>query len=270
MSEKTITESAHASSLKNPFFAMDTCTRGTDEARLDLLKDTGYTGTNWGLCDPPALQHAFDTARSRGIRMFAVYCGAELRRDGLHIDPRVDAVLTILHGTDALIWLNITSPDFPVSSPEGDAIAVKGLHELSASAAKHRLRIALYPHTGMWLERVQDAVRIASAVDRKNLGVTFNLCHCLMVGDESHIPDLLALAAPRLFAVTINGADTGAARTGWDRLIQPLDKGTFALAPLLKTLVHIKYRGPIGLQGYGLQGEDRDNLTRSMAAWRAL
>ena len=116
----------------------------------------------------------------------------------------------------------------------------------------------------------KDAVRVANAVDRKNLGVTFNLCHCLMVGDESRILDLIALASHRIFAVTINGADTGAARTAWSRLIQTLDRGSYDLKPLLEQLRRQGYTGPTGLQGYGLSGEDRDNLTRSLDAWRRL
>lgn len=36
-----------------------------------------------------------------------------------------------------------------------------------------------------------------------------------MVGDEAKIHELLADAAPHLFVVTINGADTGAGRTSW-------------------------------------------------------
>jgi len=39
-------------------------------------------------------------------------------------------------------------------------------------------------------------VRVAKAVNRKNFGVTFNLCHWRMVGDEVEIPALLADAAP--------------------------------------------------------------------------
>jgi sugar phosphate isomerase/epimerase len=123
---------------------------------------------------------------------------------------------------------------------------------------------------GNWTERVQDAVRVARKVDRKNFGVTFNLCHCLAVGDEDKIPALLEEAAPHLFMVSINGADSKAPGGGWGRLIQALDQGTFDMVPLLKKLQAINYRGPIGLQGYGVKGDAKDNLARSMAAWRQL
>jgi hypothetical protein len=39
---------------------------------------------------------------------------------------------------------------------------------------------------------------------------------------------------------------------------------------LLKTLKQLGYRGPIGLQCYGIGGDAREHLARSMAAWRKL
>jgi hypothetical protein len=36
----------------------------------------------------------------------------------------------------------------------------------------------------------------------------------------------------------------------------------------LKTLRGLGYKGPIGLQCYGIQGDERDALAESMKAWR--
>jgi len=49
-----------------------------------------------------------------------------------------------------------------------------------------------------------------------------------------------------------------------------LDRGSFDVGRLLKTLKQLGYRGPIGLQCYGLGGDTRDHLARSMNAWRKL
>jgi len=99
----------------------------------------------------------------------------------------------------------------------------------------------------------------------------FNLCHWLKVDEEKNLEPLLKLAMPRLFVVTINGADSGAGRpAGWDRLIQPLDRGSFDLHGFVKTLKRLGYAGPIGLQCYGIRGDAREHLARSMAAWREL
>lgn len=53
-------------------------------------------------------------------------------------------------------------------------------------------------------------------------------------------------------------------------LIQPLDSGSFDLERLLKALRAIDYSGPIGLQHFGIGGDARGNLQRSMKAWRKL
>jgi sugar phosphate isomerase/epimerase len=73
-----------------------------------------------------------------------------------------------------------------------------------------------------------------------------------------------------MFVVTINGADAGAARTGWNRLIRPLDEGNFDLKNFLNKLRELKYSGPIGLQGYGVKLPAEENLRRSMNAWKQL
>ena len=131
--------------------------------------------------------------------------------------------------------------------------------------------MALYPHAGDWLERVEDAVRVVKKVNRPNVGVMFNLCHWLRVDEEQHLRRVLEAARPHLFAVSINGADHAAdIRSGKGQMIRPLDEGAFDLFGLLKTLRGLGYRGLVGLQCYGLGGDARDHLERSMAAWRRL
>jgi sugar phosphate isomerase/epimerase len=115
---------------------------------------------------------------------------------------------------------------------------------------------------------VEDALRVVKKVDRKNVGVTFNLCHWLRVDDEKNMQPLIKAAMPYLFVVTINGADSGG--KDWKQLIQTLDHGSFDMHRFLKTLKDSGYTGPIGLQGYGIGGDAHDNLKRSMSAWRQL
>ena len=81
---------------------------------------------------------------------------------------------------------------------------------------------------------------------------------------------MLKQALPRLWAVSINGADEFDAKPGWEHYIQPLDKGTFDVGALLKTLKELGYKGPIGLQCFGIGGDAHEHLARSMAAWRKL
>ena len=271
------TMGAVAEGIKNPFYAMDTCTKlhypASDispDAQLAMLQEIGYKGIAWTVGDPAELKQVIESCHKRRMKLYAHYAGATLSRDKLEVDPRLISDMDMLKGSGTIIWLTISSTDYIRSSEDGDEAAVKGLRALADEAASRKLRIAIYPHTGMWAERIQDGLRLVKKAARKNIGVSFNLCHCLYVGDEKQIPDLLKSAAPSLFMVTLNGADSDAGGAGWDRLIQTLDHGTLDLHPLLQTLKAIRYTGPIGLQGYGLPGDRRDNLTRSMEAWKKL
>jgi sugar phosphate isomerase/epimerase len=254
----------------NPFFAMDTAVRNLDE--LDMVKQLGYDGIGWKSGPPEQLAVEAQHIRQHGLKLFAIYGydGAILTKTNLTWSPQLEADIAVLKGTGTIVWLPINSPEFPKSSPDGDAVAVPALQRLADLAASNGVRIAIYPHTGNWAERVQDAVRLVKLVNRTNLGATFNLCHCLMVGDEAKIPDLLAEAAPHLFLVTINGADAGAAATSWDRLIQPLDVGSYDVGIVLRKLQELNYTGPIGLQGYGVKLPVKENLLRSVNGWRKL
>ena len=132
------------------------------------------------------------------------------------------------------------------------------------------MKIAIYPHLGEWTARFGDATKLADVVDRPNFGVSFNLCHCLATGDEKNIPQLLAAARKRLFIVQVSGADTGVGGGQWNRLIQTLDKGTFDMGALLRTLKELDFHGPIGFQGYAIAGDARSILVPTMGAWKRL
>jgi sugar phosphate isomerase/epimerase len=176
--------------------------------------------------------------------------------------------IEVLKGRNAILWLFVTSKQHKPSSPAGDDRAVEILREIADMAAEAGLRVAIYPHYGFWCERVEDAVRVAKKVDRRNVGVTFNLCHWLRVDDEKNMESLIKSAMPHLFVVTVNGADSGG--KDWKELIQTLDRGSFDMRRFLKTLNDAGYTGPIGFQGYGIGGDARENLQRSIDAWLKL
>ena len=73
---------------------------------------------------------------------------------------------------------------------------------------------------------------MADKVDRPNVGVMFNLCHWLRVSKDRDYKPLLAEAMPRLWAVSINGADEFDEQPGWAHYIQPLGRGSFDYADL--------------------------------------
>lgn len=249
------------------FFAFDNGVgRGewTPERQAATLAELGYDGISYsGLKD---LDERLAACDRRGLRVFNLYVGATLGPGGPTFDPRLPEAIRRLRGRDTALWLFIRGT---ADDAESQAVAV--VRTIADLAAASGLRVVLYPHFRFHVERVEDAVRIVRAAGRANVGVTFNLCHFLRVDEERHLRARLVEALPLVEFVSLNGADAGDTRAmGWDRLIQPLDRGTFDVAGLLALLDELGYRGPVGLQCYQVPGDPVENLRRSMTAWREL
>jgi sugar phosphate isomerase/epimerase len=121
------------------------------------------------------------------------------------------------------------------------------------------------------MERIEDCIRVADKVNRPDVGVMFNLCHWLRVEDEKSLRPVLEAARPYLMAVSINGADRAEdVRSGKGQMILPLGKGAFDVGQVLRILEEIGYRGPVGLQCWGLPGDARMHLAESIEAWKRM
>ncbi len=235
--------------------------RRTLEQQAALLAELGYDGAGHLWLDH--VTERLETLDRHGLRLFQIYVRVSLDPSKPKYDPRLADILPKLRGRDVVLGVLITG--MPPSSPEGDSRAVAILREMADLAEPAGVRLAIYPHHRDWTERVADAVRVARKVDRTNVGVMFNLCHWLRAEKGRDPRPALESAMPHLFVVTINGAD---GEGEWDRLIQPLGSGSFDVCGLLATLGELGYTGPIGLQCYGIAGDVRDTLERSMKAWR--
>jgi len=254
--------------LDNPLYAMDNGVKdehhATPEAQAQMLKDLGYAGMSGsGVDGIPETLTALDRHH---LKLFTLYVGATIDTDKPPYDPKLIQAMRLLKGRETMIWLYIQSQQHKPSSPAGDGRAVEIIRELADEADRNGLKIALYPHVWFWVERVEDAVRVVRKVDRANVGVTFNLCHWLKVDRPETLEDRLRLAVPYLYQVTINGADP---QGDWDRLIQPLDRGSYDVAHLMERLCRMGYAGPVGLQCYAVKGDKHENLRRSIVAWRS-
>jgi sugar phosphate isomerase/epimerase len=252
----------------NPaLFAMETCLDNLSPAQqADLLAEFGYSGASASDFDQvDGILQEFDR---RNLNLFAFYFSVYIDPDASPWDSHINELIPKLKGRSTVLWPNVQSKKWKSSDPAGDEQAVKVIRCLADLAARADLKVALYPHTWFWIETTEDAVRIAKKVNRPNVGATFNLCHWLKVGKNTDLHQLLQSAGSRLWMVTTDGADVGA--NDWPGLIQNLDRGDFDQRTLLRELKNISYTGPIGLQCYNIPGEPRENLTRSMNAWRNL
>ena len=255
---------AYAQGLTDKLYAFDNGT-GRDQkvplaAQADLIKRLGYAGVAYtGTAALPELLHELDT---RGLDLLSIYVASWADGRTPAYDPGIPQAIRELKGRHALILLTVQAP-----TPDSEDRVVATVREIADLAAASGLKVCLYPHFGLQVGRVEDALQIAERSGRDNVGVAFNLCHFLRVGDEANLSVRLRQVMPRLLFVSINGAD----HTGdWDRLIQPLDRGEYDVAGFLRELDKAGYRGPIALQSYNIKGDMEDNLARSMKAWRAM
>jgi cytochrome c oxidase cbb3-type subunit 3 len=248
-------------SLVNPFFVFEDGLGGQPpEAQAALAKEVGFEGISFdGAKLMPERLNALD---EHGLQLFFLYLGVNVGGPQVEYEPGFDDAIAKLKGRSTIIWLTIRG-----DGPQAEERAVEAARRVSDLAAASNLRVALYPHYGLYVQTARDALRIAEKAGRSNLGITFNLCHELRSGSAIDVKNLLSSALPRLYAVSINGADP---QGDWDRLIQPLDRGSVDVAGLVRTLVENGYRGPIGLQCYAIKGDPRTNLQRSMAVWRRI
>ncbi len=229
-----------------------------------VLKELGYDGICWRPGAKP--DEMLDLLDKHGLRMLSTYVGGRVDAENPGFDKRLAEEIETYRKHGTIIWLNLGR-----GKDAGDEIAVKLINEVADLAARAGLEVVLYPHVGCYVETVEDALRLAKKVGRPNVGMSFNLCHFLKTDDEKNLEAVLKKSAPHMKLVSINGSDSGDTRKmSWDRLIQPLGDGTFDNRKVLKILDEIGYAGPIGLQCYSIQGDDRANLARSMTAWRKL
>jgi len=254
------------------FYAMHTGTGGgSPDAQATLVQELGYDGLACSIDDLAATRAACELRGGDAISAYATFDLANAKGDD---EALASALMPLRHAMRALsggpgqLWIALQNTALPRSSPDGDADAQRALRILLHEADATGVEVALYPHFDYWLETHDDALRLCQRVAHRRLGMCFNLCHFLYASRETDAAPTLRRCGKSLFAVTLNGAE----REGTElrTLIRPLDEGDFDLRALLTTLDEIAFEGPIALQGFGLTGAARDNLARSMVAWRKL
>ena len=228
-----------------------------------MLKELGYDGVGHVWLDGVA--DRLKTLDEVGLKLYQITMTVEVGPGKTPFDARFKDVLNLIKGRHVQFCLLVNG--MKPSDPSVDPHAVAILREMSDLALDSGAQLLLYPHVSSWIERIEDSMRVADKVDRPNVGVMFNLCHWLKVDKQRDYKPLLEKAMPRLWAISLNGADERSTAADWSQYIQPLDKGNFDIGGFLKTLKELGYKGPIGLQCYGIGGDVREHLARSMEAW---
>jgi sugar phosphate isomerase/epimerase len=247
-----------------PFFAFDNGVgRGQWEParQAATLKELGYDGICYNYTnnkDLAAWQQAFAAA---GLKIFGLYVHTFPDKAEAYA-PALREAIGMLKGSDTILWITFREAKVKADYDEAAAKIAREIGDLAQAAG---LRVAIYPHAGFYCATAADSLRLAKKAAHPAVGATFNLCHEFMTGNGAKALETLSTVAPAATLLSLNGVDQAG-----KKYIRTLDEGDFDVAALLKELKRTGYRGPVGLQCYSLTGDIRENLKKSIEAWRRL
>jgi len=248
-------------------FCMDThdSKRRSIPEQARMLSELGFAGAGYRLWLDENLDKNLKTLDEAGLDVFLLHTVASVKPGTPPFDPRLPHAMRKLKGRPVTVCVLFRG--LPPGDPRGMETAVKTLRQLGGLAAENNLKVSIYHHTNDWTESLIHSLAVVRRADHDRVGANFNLCHWLKIDGEKDYRPLLAANADKIFVVTINGAKLGS-QSWTNGLILPLDEGDFDNRALLDTLRKAGYRGPIGLMCYGIQGDAREHLTRSMKLWK--
>lgn len=269
---------AFSQEVNNDFFVLHNAIRGdsvykTFDQQVALIKSLGYDGVEINQLESFAgMKAALDKHQFKGSYLYL-----KINVDQPQLDERLENIVAQLKGSGTILapFMVSDSKKFKPSSHEADAHLTELLEQLGKWAQKSNLPVALYPHHGFYVETIDHARSLVKAVNMKNVGLSFNLCHWLATTPRSERNDWkndLKMLQPYLKMVTISGANQvdSKAKTPWDDYILPLGTGSYDTYGLLKYLVRdLKYKGSIGVQCYNIKADKPGLLRSTMQVWEA-
>ncbi|MDR3110835.1 MAG: sugar phosphate isomerase/epimerase [Planctomycetaceae bacterium] len=255
---------------ESQFFAIcmdthDTKKRSIEEQSV-MLKELGFVGMkhlNLG-----RIQERVESSKKHGLKLIMVYLTIDVSKNP-PFDAKLAESLACLKDSGTMLALNINGGKPSDVSLDDKAVSV--IRDILKITEPLGVKVILYPHLNSLVEKVDDAVRLAKRFPNNEVGVMFNLCHWAAYDKSENLETALRSTLPYLAAVSINGTDTPeeiqAKKGNW---IQPLDAGSYDVSQVLKVLDKINYTGPVGLQCFGIRGDSRVHLERSMKKWKEM
>ncbi len=272
-----IFNSVNAQKFTNEFFTLHNIIRGdsiynTPDKQVELIKKAGYDGIEINQVDNfEGMKAALDRYQFKGA-----YFYVKLNLEQPYIDKRLENYIRQLKGTKTIIapFIVSDSKTHKPSSHNADTLVVRLVRQIADWAEASDLQVAIYPHYSFYVERTDHALALVKEINRKNVGLTFNLCHWLATTSQSerlmlkpHLKEL----SPYLKMITICGANDVITQQKnlWDDFILPLGTGSFDTYGLIKYMVKdLKFKHPIGVQCYNIKGNKPLLVQNTISVWR--
>ena len=230
-------------------------TEYTPAEQQDILKKSGYSGVALVVNtegDLPALDdHINAPGMKQGeFRLTAVLTSLEITADS--IKPGIvflEKLFSRLEKTKAIFWPI-------VGKGTTDERVSKAFLQIAELASKYSVPVVLYPHDQTYMETASHALKLIKMTGRKDLMLSFHLCHELRAGNGPNLGKAIQEVAPYIALASINGADNemqADSIEGWDDAIRPLYTGSYDTQNYLDELVKSGYKGPIVLHTWGIK-----------------
>ena len=272
-----ISESAFAQKVTNDFFTLHNIIRGdsvynTFDKQVELLKKAGFDGVEINQVENfEGMKAALDKYQMAGS-----YFYVKVKLEEPYIDPRLKEYIGKLKGSKTIIapFILSESKKYKPSGHDADTLVVRLMREIGDWAKQAGLEVAIYPHVEYYVERTDHALDLVRQIDRRNVGLTFNLCHYLATtsqtersGLKAHLQEL----KPYLKMITVSGANDviSQQKNVWQDYILPLGTGSYDTYGLIKYLVKdLKFKKPIGVQCFNIRGDKLLLINNTMTAWK--
>jgi sugar phosphate isomerase/epimerase len=267
----------NAQKLTNEFFTLHNIIRGdsiynTPDKQVELIKKAGFDAIEINQVENfESMKASLDKYQFKGA-----YFYVKLKLEEPYFDKRLADYIQQLKGTNVIIapFIVSESKKFKPSSHDADTLVVRLVRQIADMAKKSNLQVAIYPHYGFYVERTDHALALVKEINRKNVGLTFNLCHWLATTSQSERSTLkphLKELSPSLKMITICGANDVVTqqKNVWDDYILPLGTGSFDTYDLVKYMVKdLKFKQPIGVQCYNIKGNKPLLVQNTITVWK--
>jgi sugar phosphate isomerase/epimerase len=272
------TQSVFAQKVRNQFFAFHNIIRGdalynTFDKQVEFVKSEGFDAIEINQIENFAeMKAAIDKHQFKGAFFYV-----KLKLEPPFYDSGLEDCIKKLKGTNVIISPFIVSETkrYKPSTHDADKLATHLLQQIGDMAKKSDLEVAIYSHYSFYVERTDHALALAKQVNRKNVGLTFNLCHWLATTNQQermmlkpHLKEL----NPYLKMITISGANDviSQSKVIWDDYILPLGQGSFNTYELVRYIMKdLKFKKPIGVQCYNIKGDKVALVKNTVSVWES-
>ena len=272
------TQSVFAQKVRNQFFALHNIIRGdslynTFDKQVELVKNEGFDAIEINQLENfDEMKAAIDKYQFKGAFFYV-----KLKLEPPFYDGRLEDCIKKLKGTKVIISPFIVSESkrYKPSTKDADTLATHLLQQIGDMAKKSGLEVAIYPHYSFYVERTDHALALAKQVNRKNVGLAFNLCHWLATTNQNERLNLkthLRELKPCLKMMTICGANDVITQSKviWDDYILPLGAGDFDTFGLVRYMVReLHYKNPIGVQCYNIKADKVTLVKNTISVWQS-